>query len=213
MKIIFDVDGTLFNAGTVALPAFQAVLKHYNQQIPSDSVLLNTLGYPIVEIWEMLLPGMGKERHTEASALMNDFEERLMYEGKGELFPEVKNTLTQLFEQGHELYTLSNCDEPYLHTVIEVFNLKPLFKGLHCAGMYPGETKAQILKRILQGDSKALMVGDRFHDIEAGVVNNIPTVWCNYGFSQQAEIKNQDYTVSSFGKILEIVHNLSNQKE
>ena len=75
MKIIFDVDGTLFNAGTVALPAFQAVLKHYNQQIPSDSVLLNTLGYPIVEIWEMLLPGMGKERHTEASALMNDFEE------------------------------------------------------------------------------------------------------------------------------------------
>lgn len=208
MKIIFDLDGTLFQAGSVAIPAFKTVLQQLQQPIPDDSVLLNTLGYPITEIWQMLLPDRSIEEHQRAIALMDEAEAKLIRAGQGQLFPEVKATLEKLVNQGHQLYTLSNCQEPYLLTVTAAFQLQDLFTALYCAGMFPGETKVQILERILAGDKHAVMVGDRFHDIEAGKLNNIPTVWCNYGFSQSSEIIDPDYTIDEFNKLLAIVASL-----
>ncbi|QOR34396.1 HAD family hydrolase [Clostridium sp. 'deep sea'] len=213
MKIVFDIDGTLFNSRTVALPAFKKVLKHYNKDIPSDSILLNTLGYPISEIWEMLLPELSNDDKDKISVYMGEIEAQMINNGDGKLFPGVKESLTKLQAAGHKLYTLSNCNEAYLHTVIDAFNLRPLFTGLHCASMYANETKAQILKRIIKEDKDAVMVGDRFHDIEAGNINNIPTIFCNYGFSQSSEITSQDFTITSFSEILTIVKKLSSKKE
>jgi len=202
MKIIFDLDGTLFASGKLAIKSYKRVFDIMGLKKPSDKKLLSTLGYPIHEIWEILMP-KDKEKRIKASKLMEKVENELIEEGVGELFPKVMATLNTLAKNGHQLMILSNCDKPYLDVIAKRFNFEEVFAELHCAGMYQKLTKSEILSKLLNGDTDAMMVGDRFHDIQAGIDNKITTIWCNYGYSDQ-KLK-ADYEVNQFSDILEIV--------
>jgi len=211
MKIIFDVDGTLFEAFKIALPAFQKVLEHYNKTY-SEVELKDMLGRPNLEIWATLLPEEDEDGRQRAFALMDEEELNLIKNDAGQLYDDVKATLKTLFDQGHQLYTLSNCAIEYLHTIVEHFGLQAYFTELICADHYPGESKVQILARILQGETDAVMIGDRFHDIIAGKVNQVATIWCSYGYGLKSEIMGADYTVSRFVEILPIIESLSRRE-
>lgn len=208
MKIYFDLDGTLWQPHAVAIAAFKQTLKRLGLPQKSDAELLDTLGYPIPEIWQRLWPGGTPRNHQRAAALMDEEETRLLRAGHGELYTGVLETLQQLKEWGCSLYILSNCGTNYLHEVPQALKIYGLFSGFYCAEMYPGSTKAEILKQLLQGDTCALMVGDRHHDIEAGRANGIPTVWCRYGLARPGEISGADYVIDRFDELLPIVRQL-----
>ncbi len=209
MKLVFDLDGTLFASGELATKAFKRVFDELGLMSPSDQDLVNTLGYPINEIWEMLLPNESEEVKSKASSLMEEIENQMIKDGEGNLFPEVIETLEKLRDRGHKLYILSNCDEPYLDIVSEVFKLEEIFTKRYCASMFPGKSKTEILKKILDGDTVGIMVGDRFHDITAGKDNSISTVWCNYGYSKE-ELK-PDFEIATFSELYGIVLSLEDK--
>jgi len=205
MKIIFDLDGTLFSSGNLAIESYKEVFKELGLTTPSDKKLLSTLGYPIHEIWKMLIP-KDEDVRVRASELMEKVENEMIKNGVGDLFPNVISTLKALDRSGHQLMILSNCDKPYLDVISERFNFEEVFSELHCAGMYDNLTKSEILSILLKGDTNAIMVGDRFHDIQAGIDNDIKTSWCNYGYSDKK--LDADYEVKEFSDILKIVANL-----
>lgn len=212
MKIIFDVDGTLFEASKIAIPAFQQVLTYFNKQY-TEAELKDMLGRPNTEIWKLLLPEESEQRRREAFELMDKAEVTLINEGAGRLYEGVKTTLKRLYEQGHELYTLSNCDIKYLHTISEYYQIADYFTDLICVGHYPGESKSRILARILKGSRDAVMIGDRFHDITAGRDNQVPAIWCSYGYGLRSEIDGEDDVVAAFPDILPIINRLSGRKK
>ncbi|MFP4456385.1 MAG: HAD family hydrolase [Clostridia bacterium] len=205
MKIIFDLDGTLFSSGNVAIKAFRKVFEKLDLEAPPNKKLLSTLGYPIGEIWEFLIPE-DKEKRVLAKTLMEEIENEMIKEGQGQLFSDVLDTLKALKSQGHTLMILSNCDKPYLDVISKRFKFEKYFAGLYCAGMFDKLTKSEILKQLLSGDKNAVMVGDRFHDVQAGIDNDIKTIWCNYGYSD--EILDADYEIHKFSKILDIIDEL-----
>jgi phosphoglycolate phosphatase-like HAD superfamily hydrolase len=49
------------------------------------------------------------------------------------------------------------------------------------------------------------MVGDRHSDVEAGKVNRLTVIGCQFGFADAVELKEADYLISQFDEILEIV--------
>lgn len=53
------------------------------------------------------------------------------------------------------------------------------------------------------------MVGDRHSDIEAGSLNKLITIGCQYGFGDENEIKDADIKVNRIQDILPIIKNLS----
>lgn len=209
MNIIFDLDGTLFSSGNLAVVAFKKVFERLDLEAPSDKKLISTLGYPIDEIWEMLIPE-DKEKRALAKMLMEEVENEMIKEGHGQLFSDVLHSLKKLKDKGHTLMILSNCDKPYLDVISERFGFDQYFSGLYCAGMYNKLTKSQILTQLLAGDKNAVMIGDRFHDIQAGRDNYIHTIWCNYGYSD--EILNADYEVKEFSQIVDIIDQIQGVK-
>ncbi len=204
--VFFDLDGTLWPPHRVALPAFRRVLEELDSPVPHDDVLLPTLGYPIEEIWQTLLPDASSEVRQKANHLMAKAELELLSQGWAQPFPGVSDTLEKLHAAGVTLCVLSNCEPGYLQAVPDALGIGHLFAARFCAGDFPGLTKSQILSQVLSCfPQPAAMVGDRWHDIDAGKENNLLTIGCAYGLGETQELAKADYVIQRFSQLAEIL--------
>ena len=205
--VIFDLDGTLWPATEIAIPAFRQVLKELHLPEPDDETLARTLGYPLEEIWDMLLPKDKRHLSTIADELMEQAESQLLATGIGRTFPAVKEILVYIREQGFKTFICSNCQSAYVEFTPEALGISDLFNQKYCAGMYPGLTKAEMVEIIKteHNITSGFMVGDRFHDIEAGKANELLTVGCAYGTGHPDELKGADFIIDSFAQLQGII--------
>ncbi|NLY54787.1 MAG: HAD family hydrolase [Firmicutes bacterium] len=203
--VFFDLDGTLWPAHSVALPAFQLTLARLQQPVPSDDVLIRTLGYPTHEIWQQLLPTASVAARQEAARIMGEIELELLAAGQGETFPGVESTLKQLQQAGIVLCILSNCDADYLQAVPDALGIGHYFHKRFCAADFPGLSKSQILRHVLPGFAiPAAMVGDRWHDMEAGLANNLLTIGCAFGLGSAQELEAAHHCIDNFSDLTEL---------
>jgi len=204
---IFDLDGTLWDATTVALPAFRSVLARLELPAVSDDRLTSTLGYPIPEIWQMLLPPEELHRAHEADKLMEETEAELLAAGMGKPFPAVLETLSVIRQRGFLTFICSNCQPNYLEITPNRLGVAHLFDGRYCAGQYQGLTKVDIVKLIKEshGITSGFMIGDRFHDVEAGLANGLTAVGCLFGTGTREELKRAHYLINGFSELQRIV--------
>jgi len=204
---IFDLDGTLWDPTTVALPAFRHVLARLGMPAVSDKELAMTLGYPLPEIWRMLLPRDQLHRANEADKLMEEAEAKLLAAGEGQPFPDVADTLTLIRQRGFSTYICSNCQPNYLHFTPDRLGLAHLFDGRYCAGQFPGLTKVEIVALIKKRHAitRGFMVGDRFHDVDAGLANDLTTVGCLFGIGTREELRQAHHLIHSFGELKTLV--------
>lgn len=204
--VFFDLDATLWPPHSVALPAFHQVLKELAQPVPGDEVLLGTLGYPTEEIWQQLMPNATPELQQQANALMGKTELALLEQGRAQTFPGVSATLQRLHDAGLVLCILSNCDSDYLQAVPDALDIGHYFNERFCAGDYPGLTKSEILRQVLpRFRQPAAMVGDRWHDIEAGRDNGLLTIGCAFGLGEEQESLEADYRIHDFRELEQLL--------
>lgn len=205
--VVFDLDGTLWNATSVAIPAFREVLAALGISSVTDDELANTLGYPLHEIWDMLLPDGKKYLADEADRLMEATEARLLEQGYGKPFPGVPETLVFLRELGYKTFICSNCQPGYLKFTPDHLRIGHLFDERYCAGQFEGLTKVEMVALIKERHdiTEGYMVGDRFHDVEAGKANGLVSVGCTFGTGQAHELKQADHVISSFVELKDIV--------
>ncbi len=205
--VFFDLDGTLWQPRDVVLPAYHLAFERLGKPVPDEVTLLDTMGYPNAEIWERLLPGASAKERMQANELMGVAEQEVLSQGLAGPFPGVKTTLKQLHEQGVTLSIISNCDRHYLQAVPDSLGIGELFSHRFCAEDYRGLTKAQILRKLLpRFPEPAAMVGDRHHDIQAGLQNGLLTIGCLFGFGKQEEFEGADHLIHNFVELLEVLN-------
>jgi phosphoglycolate phosphatase len=75
-----------------------------------------------------------------------------------------------------------------------------------CCEAYDFIPKHEILKQV-KGNYKnnQVMVGDRFHDIDAAVKNGIQSVYCEYGYGKRKEGEGATVHIKDISEILEIL--------
>jgi len=206
-SVVFDLDGTLWPPQSIVLPAYKKAFSQMPFPCPSDEALLETLGHQFDVIWQKLIPEASPEQKDRANELMARAEAEALGSLEAHPYPGVKEILTQLHEAGVSLYILSNCERHYLLEVPDKLGIGHFFADRFCAEDYPGLTKSEILTRVLSNiPQPAVMVGDRFHDMEAGRDNGITTIACLFGFGVPKELAEADYKTASFaevGKVLE----------
>lgn len=205
--VIFDLDGTLWDARQVAIPAFREVLTTLGLPLPSDEVLAHTLGYPLHEIWEMLLPPEHRHLSLWADQLMERAELCLVDELQVLPFPGVHETLSHIRDLGYKTYICSNCSPNYLEFVTHQLDLVTLFDARYCAGQFPGLTKVDLVALVKERHhiTGGYMVGDRFHDMLAGQANSLLTVGCSFGTGQPTELARADFTIATFASLKSII--------
>lgn len=211
--VLFDMDGTLLQTEKLSTPAFQRTFeqlrsrKLWSGSTPDEGELTNVLGMTLAQIWDKLMPGTDEKTRKIADELMLENELDLLREGITDLYPQVRETLEKLHEQGMALFVASNGLERYISAICEHFAITPLFTDLYSAGRFNTASKNQLVAKLLQdyGIQKAVMVGDRHSDIEAGKTNGLFTIGCDFGFAGPGELDGADHIITEFGRIIEIL--------
>ena len=209
--IVFDLDGTLFQAHLLAVPAYIDTFTRLNeagviQIMPTEEQFKSLFGLTEREIWELLLPGASPEVRQLTSDWMGEEEHKYMEQGLGELYPGALETLEQLHREGHPLFIASNGTEGYVKSVCKTFGLAPFLTGIYSAGEYRTETKVQLLAHAVREHDlgPGMMVGDRNSDVDAGRGNDFVTVGCTYGYGKRQELDHAHYIVDEIRQILDL---------
>lgn len=215
--IIFDLDGTLFDCKELTNVTFPQTLQILERRHPNEIEITifpayeQFLGMVTDDIFSILLPNASKGLIEEAKEILIDVEFEYIPKS-GQLFPQVEETLKLLHNEGYPLFIASNGSKEYVHKVLEVFALKPYFVDIYSAGGQETKTKIELVAKLLDTYSfkdKGVMVGDRHSDIEAGSLNGLITIGCQYGFGDEEEIKDADIRVKRIEDILPIINHLT----
>ncbi|WP_240512054.1 HAD family hydrolase [Paludifilum halophilum] len=215
--LIFDMDGTLFQTETVAVPAFRRTFQRLRVsgrvqgERPTDERVCSVFGKTPPEIWDRLLPGSSEEVKEQADQWWLQDELDCLSEGMGALYPGVEEGLRDLRDRGWRLFIASNGLGPYVRGILVTFGLTSLFSGIYAAGEHQIGEKKRLVGKLIQEHqvTSGWMIGDRSSDVQAGKANGLPVIGCRYAdfpsFGEEDELEGADQVIDSFQEILEIV--------
>ncbi len=209
--IIFDLDGTMWNAlDGIHLTWNQVVANHsaYRKEPISFEELEGCLGLPMTEIAARLFPSTTAEQQQalmdECCAKENDY----LAEHGGILYPRLEETLLKL-KKSYQLFVVSNCQPGYIESFIKAHKLEKCFDDIECWGnnlLPKGENNKLIMER--NKVTRAVYVGDTAGDEESARVAGIPFIFAKYGFG---EAKAPDYILDAFSNLPELMDQIDSQ--
>jgi HAD superfamily hydrolase (TIGR01549 family) len=210
--IIFDFDGTLFKGETFSLPIFHNCLGRLyskftiTQDYPSDNTILSQFGKQADDIYKDLFGSTNVKIINYFSRCVEQKEVESFKKGEGELFPDIVKVLSVLKKNKYKLAICTNARKDYIEAAIDRFNLNRYFDEIAAAGMFPGKDKKWMVQNLVKklSSSHFMVVGDRYHDIEAAKINNGISVGCKYGYGRK-EIEEADVIISRFIELLSIL--------
>lgn len=210
--IYFDYDGTIHNSIKIYIIAFRKAydfLVENNKAEPSiwkDEEISKWLGYTSIKMWDSFMKDLEEPFKKQASSIVGKEMLNQISLGYAELYPNALNTLRTLKEKGYKLVFLSNCGINYMEASTKQFNLDRYFDDMYCAESYSFIPKDEILANIksLYPD-KQVIIGDRFHDIQTGLKNNIESIWCEYGFGKPEEAIGSTASIKEIKDLLNIL--------
>ncbi len=210
--IYLDYDGTLHDSLHVYAPAFrkayEALVKDHGakDRTWTDEGIKPFLGQTPSEMWANFGGDIGEDAKDKASQLISKHMEKAISEGEARLYDGALETLRTLKARGYKLVFISNCLTYYMEAHAEQFGLEQYFDRMVCSGTYQGvERKADVLMKVREDfPGKAAMVGDRWHDMEAGEKNGLTTIGATYGFGDPDEISDADITINNITDLLKL---------
>lgn len=207
--IYFDYDGTIHDCIQIYSPAFRKAYeflvenKKASPRQWSDNEIKKWLGYTSKEMWKNFMDDLEEPLKNEASQIIGREMKNLISSGNARLYDGAIDVLKQLKSCGHNLVFLSNCSISYMKISSEVFNLSSLFNDMICSEMYGYIPKHEILHKIKNNyEMNQVIVGDRFHDIESAMKNNIESIFCQYGYGEVSEGYDASVQIKDIKEIL-----------
>lgn len=210
---LFDMDGTLLDSSAAVLDAVAAGLErayrhHGLDPAPADrSLIARCMGLPTDAYFRAAfqpdtVPLAQREQFALSYGLFTaDAEEEAVAAGATRLFGEVPAALDALRERGHRLLLFSNAGERYFRAIVRGHGLDRWFERTLCVegarreGL--AEDKDGMVRALVDDPARAVVVGDRIHDIDAGRRAGARTVGCLYGFGEAAEFRHATWTVEA----------------
>ena len=183
--IIFDLDGTLWDATEQMLPAWNRVMARYSDREPMTLPELRSyMGKTVEEIAAAALPALPEEQRVEVFNRCSIEELPWLREHPGTLYPDVPQVLRTLCKR-YPLYIVSNCQDGYIQTFLEVSGLGDCFAGFTCSGM--------------TGHGKG---GDTQGDCNACRFAGVPFIHAAYGMGQ---VDHEVMRIERFADLLELI--------
>lgn len=184
--IIFDLDGTLWDARDCACDIWNRVFDKHEEvnirMIPELSSKL--MGKTMEEIGDYLFPELPVEKRRAIMDEVGIEEVEYLQENGAVLFPDLKDTVSRLAKE-HNLYIVSNCQDGYVPAFLKAHDMGSYFKDIEMSGR-TGKNKGQNIKLLMErnGIEDACYVGDTDGDEKAARFAGIPFIWAAYGFGK-----------------------------
>lgn len=211
--ILFDLDGTLTDSSPGIINSVKYALVQMNWEIPDEKTLNEFLGPPMKDSM-MNYCGMSEAQAEEARSFYF-----LRYSGEccvteNSLYDGIKEVLEKLYASGKKLALATSKPQVTADRIVSYFDLKQYFWAV-CGSNPDGSDgkKSDIIKKALAACGEreleaAVMVGDRFYDIEGAKEAGIASIGAEYGYSVPGELENAgaDYIANNPIDILKILN-------
>ncbi|MBX0332572.1 HAD family hydrolase [Pontibacter sp. HSC-14F20] len=192
-SIIFDLDGTLWDAAETVAKAWRAARKKVDfqiQEITPDKVR-SIAGTQHNLIFPMLFPQLSPAQQQELMEISAKEEMRSIQENGGDLYEGLEETLEYLHGK-YRLFIVSNCQDGYIEAFLARHDLGRYFGDFECSGR-TGNSKAINLKDIVERNNlqAPVYVGDTPGDLEAAQKAGVPFIHASYGYREVSEFEHR----------------------
>lgn len=188
--ILFDLDGTLTDSGPGIMKAGQYALRAFG--IERDWRELSFfVGPPLSETFARFVSA------ENVDAAVAKFREYYQKDGwlDNAPYPGIPALLAYLKSEGKRLFVATSKLDTMAERILEHFGLAPYFDAI-CgapAGDKEAGKKVSVVKAALKAAgcndlSRAVMVGDREHDVLGAKKNGLPCIGAVYGYGTAEEL-------------------------
>lgn len=202
--IIFDLDGTLWDATDVICKTWNIILKSYsgvrNEPI-TVAELESCMGLQLDKIGERLFKNTNLKLRNQLMNKCCQLECEYLSKEGGNLYPDLEKTLNILSKK-YKLFIVSNCQCGYIESFYKGHNLEKYFTDKLSAGE-TGLSKGENNKIIIERNhiKNAIYVGDTQGDKQSAVDAGIHFVYAEYGFGS---VDGYDYKIEKFSDLIKI---------
>lgn len=192
--VLFDLDGTLTDPFEGISNSIIYALKKFGIAAPDKPLLKKFIGPPLTESFSEYC-GLN---HSDALHAVDYYREYFSVAGifENKPYEGVCELLSGLKERGYTAIVATSKPEQFAKAIVQHFRLEQYFKEICGATMDQSRTQkadviAYALKKceIKEKDKKrAVMVGDRKHDIIGAKTNGLSSIGVLYGYGSKEEL-------------------------
>ena len=183
--IIFDVDGTLWDASETLAGAWTRTVQSVGvNEVSSVKDIGDILGMRAQEIADHFRPRLG-EKSDEIMRAALEQELGYLLEHGAYVYEGLGQVLEALAERGLRFFVVSNCGRGYIETFFEVSGSGRYFESWECEGS-TGLAKADNIKLVAErADLKApVYIGDTGGDKRSSREAGVRFIYAAYGFGK-----------------------------
>ena len=187
----------MFRADLVTIPAVQVSFEERGLDAPPVAAIYELIGKPGGDLRAWLGSWCPKRYLDEVEADIRRREDDLVVEA-GELYPGVREMLSDLRGSVDNMAICSNGGRDYVTTVLSTQRIEGLFDLVRYRR--PGDASkplmaGEIVQRL--GTGLGAVIGDRRDDIEAAHRNGLQAIAATYGFGPPHELARADAFAAS----------------
>lgn len=188
---LFDLDGTLTDPGEGITRSVAYALSFFGIEVKDRTALYPFIGPPLVDSFSTFY-GFSPEQARQA---VERYREYFSRQGifENELYPGIKELLGNLKRHGVRILLASSKPEVYARKILEHFQLLPFFDFVAAATMDDTRSKkTDVVRYALEScgisPDRAVMIGDRHHDIEGAKDNTLESIGVLWGYGSREEL-------------------------
>jgi len=191
ISIFFDLDGTLTDPQVGITRSIQYALGRLDHPVPAQHELTWCIGPPLHASLKKLLGR--NDLADQALALYRErFAEIGLYENA--IYPGIEATLTALAGAGRRLLVATSKPQIYAERILDHFGLASRFERVFGSELDGTRTdKTELLGYALRmtgvDPARAVMIGDRSHDMIGARNNAMTAIGVLYGYGSEAELR------------------------
>ncbi|MET3037692.1 HAD family hydrolase [Chryseobacterium sp. NRRL B-14859] len=187
-NLIFDLDGTLWDPRATIIKIWNDVLNKYHlikkELKPED--MDQYMGLLAHDIIKDIVPGISDLQVQDILSEIVAQENIILRIQGGRLYDTVEDTLKSLANT-HNLFIVSNCQDGYIESFLDYYQFHNLFVDFESHGRtkkQKSENIRLIMERNDLSTEDSVYIGDTQTDYDSATVNNLPFIFCEYGFGK-----------------------------
>jgi len=190
--LLLDLDGTLTDPRDGITRSLAHALEALGAPIPDGATLARCIGPPLRNAFAALLPDPSPERIELAIARYRERFDRIGWR-ENRVYGDVPRFLDALRARGVRTLLATSKPTVFAVRIARHFGFEPALDAIYGSEL-DGRLgdKAELLAHVLAQErlspARAVMLGDRRHDVEGARANGLRSLGVTYGFGDRAEL-------------------------